>query len=108
MTAQGPNTSPEARGFVAYDRATVDRFFAEARLERARLLSDIAEARRRIARAESALRASAEAEHSIHATLEAQRHLREERRANERAIVAILADADAEVEHILREAKSLR
>ncbi len=97
-----------AQGFVAYDRAALDRFFAEARSERTRLLTEIAEARRRIARAEDALRASAGADHAIHAILEAQRLLRQERRSNERAIAAILADADAEAEHIVREAKSLR
>lgn len=93
-----------ADGFAAYDRGTLDRFFAEARSERERLLYEIAGARRRILRAETAFASSGAANGSIHAVLELQRQLREESRTNERVIAEIQAEARAQAEQIMRKA----
>ena len=107
MTGEVAKESGERAGFAAYERQTVHRFFAAARQERARLLTDIAAARRRIAQARSELAASADSEYAcIHAVLDAQRALREEQRANDRAIAALLADAERQAEQILRDARA--
>lgn len=97
----------ETEGFVAYERDTVDRFFADAFDERLHLLTEIAGARRRIAQAKAALTAAAESELScVRTVLDGQRALREEGQANARVIAALHADAEAQAERILQEARA--
>jgi cell division septum initiation protein DivIVA len=70
-------------------------------------LLEIATARHRIADARAALAEFDESEHAcIGAILDAQRALRDERRANERAVAAVHASAEAEAEQLLREARA--
>jgi len=105
MTGELPTPPSDGNGFVAYERATVDRFFDDAFEERARLLSKMATARRRIAEAKVALAAATDSEYScIRAVLDAQRALREEQRANETTIAAVHAHAAAHAEQIVHDA----
>lgn len=100
--------SPGTPGFPAYERETVDRFFADAWAERMRLLTKIADARRRIAHATAALMATADSEDArIRTVLDAQRALRDEQRANARAIAAVHADAETQAELLIRNARDL-
>ena len=106
MTGEVTGGPSEALGFAAYERDTVERFFLDAQDERVRLLIEIAGARRRIAQAKAALVSADDTEYSRIATvLDAQHALRQEQRANDRAIAAVYADAEALAEQILREAR---
>lgn len=91
-----------AADFVAYDRQGVERFFEDAFAERRRLLQEIAQAMARIAAAEAAL-ADADSDecYSVESVLQGQRLLRAEARANERAIEALAAQAEASAARIL-------
>lgn len=106
MGVQPDRSFTAADSFTAYDRQGVDRFFVDAVERRATLLSGIATLRRRIADAEAALAGSSDPEfRCIRAVLEGQRQLRDEARANEQAVAAVAASAEAQVERIMASAR---
>lgn len=107
MTGSPYPSSSEAEGFSAYERRQVETFFASALEARARLVGEIATARRRIAEARASLTEATDVEHScIRAVLDAQRELRGEQRRNEKAIAVTEAEAEAEAEHIIARAST--
>lgn len=98
---------PDTNGFAAYDRQSVERFFLEAFEARGRLLGQTAAARRRIAVAEAVLANASDDEfRSVRTVLEGQSFLRDEIRANERAVAAVAENAEAEAGRILAAARA--
>ena len=89
-------------GHTTYDLRSVERFLLETCEERGRLLEEVATARRRIAEADTELARASEAELRLaQMVVDAQRLIRDERRANERAVAAILADGETRAERVM-------
>lgn len=104
-----PTRRPQDRRverMVAYERASVERFFAAACERRAALLREIAVARRRIADAHAALEAERDVEtRIISLVLDVNRQLNDVARDSKKTIAATLSDAAAEAERITVDAE---
>ncbi|HEX7276737.1 MAG TPA: DivIVA domain-containing protein, partial [Acidimicrobiales bacterium] len=93
-------------GYSGYDLRSVERFLLEACEERGRVMEEIATARRRIAEVDAELAQSSETELRLaRMVIDAQRVIREERRANDRAVAALRSDGEAQAERILSAAR---
>jgi cell division septum initiation protein DivIVA len=89
-------------GYSGYDLRSVERFLLEACEERGRVMEEIATIGRRIAEADAELARSSDAELRLaRMVMDAQRVMREERRANERAVAAVRANGAAHAEQVM-------
>lgn len=106
MDQQPARPPSQSAGFPAYSLHSVERFLLGASEQRNSLLRDIEATSKRITDAEAALAGSSDVELRLsRMVLEVNRVLRGERQANDKAISAIAADAEAEAERILAAAR---
>jgi len=106
MAAEPLERVTETDHVAVYDRSSVESFFHAASESRTRLLEEIAVAKTRIAVAEAAAAPDTNSA-SARTVVEGQRLLRDEVRANRRAVAAITDWAEAEVARILASARAL-